>query len=395
MRLIAVLALLVAAGGAAAETTCPTSAEGFARPVETHPTVWSFTEGPDRVAVGLAPSWVRFDALGGDDAVFVVAPAASATVTAGAGADVVVVCALREASLQINVGEDEAVVGDGAPDLIVIEPGLFLGAPPGVTIQIMVQGFTKGQDRIRLRLPPGVTPQVTPRPGVTLLAGPLQFLIAPVDDPMPAGAESFEIEQVAAAAPNPWPAVAPAFSGYDPGLGCASAPPAAAVPARLADGFAIFAPSAGPLRIEVADDVVPQASDAADRLLAFGGLLVSAGAGADQIVVCDFAGDTFTVHAGPGSVPGLDLDPDTIVIDAGRLQGPPRRLTILNVNPVNDRVVLRVPPGLEPAFEKPRFGMGFLRVGTLEVHAMAQIWERGLDYELDHAAFAVDRVAAP
>ncbi|MBP7240397.1 hypothetical protein [Amaricoccus sp.] len=46
-------------------------------------------------------------------------------------------------------------------------------------------------------------------------------------------------------------------------------------------------------------------------------------------------------------------------------------------------------------FEKPRFGTGFLRIGTLEVRTLAQVWERVLDFELDHAAFAIDRVAAP
>lgn len=394
---------LLLAGVAEARADCPTSAEGMSRPTEASPLDWVHTEGGDRVLVSGAPSWVRHHALGGDDAIFLLGPPASATVAAGRGADIVTVCALREPSLLILAGEFEAMVGDGAPDLIVIEPEVFLGIPEGVTLQIAVQGFTAAEDRIRLRLPPGITTAFAPRPEITLQAGQVAIAVAPVDDPMPPGPEIFEIEAATPVYQPAWPAPAPPFAGYDPGLGCADAPAEAAgartfapVPAFRTPPLALLDPSDAPLRVAGDGEVWVEASDAADRLFVFGGPSFGAGAGGDQIIVCAIAGAELGIAAGPGSVPGIDLDADTVVIEAGRLQDMPRTLGIVNLNPLNDRVVLRLPPGLEPSFEQPQFGMPHVQVGQLRISTLAQVWERGMGgFVFDPSLFAIDRVAAP
>ena len=395
--------LLLLAGATEAWSACPTSAEGMSRPAEASPVDWVYGDGADRVLVSGAPSWVRHHALGGDDAIFLVAPPASATVAAGRGTDVVTICSLREPSLLILAGDFESMVGDGAPDRIVIEPEVFLGVPPGVTLQIAVQGFTAAQDRIRLRLPPGVTTEFTPKPSITLRAGPVAIAVAPVDDPMPPGPEIFEIEQAVPAYQPAWAPPAPPFAGYDPALGCKDAPAGAAAPARVAAAapafetppLALYAASDQPLRLDGEPVAWMQTSDAADRLLVFGGQAVSAGAGADQIVVCGFAGTDLFVVAGPGSVSGLDLDADTIVIEAGRMQDAPRTIGIVNLNPLNDRIVLRLPPGLEPSFERPQYGGAHVQVGQLRITGLSQIWERVLDYAFEPSGFAIDRVAGP
>ncbi len=406
MRPIAALAMFLAGASAvAAQSTCPTTAEGLSRPVEAHPARWTYTEGPDRVVISTTPSWVEHSTLGGDDTVFVMSPPASATIYTGTGADVVVICSLRQPSLLLVVSgdvESDEPLGDGAADLIVIEPEVFLGAPEGVTIQIAVMGFTVGEDRIRLRLPPGVTPRFNPSLVTTLRAGPIAINVVPTD-PYPGlvGPESFEIVPAAPTYQPVWPPPAPAFTGYDPALTCASAPPVAATPARSGmvttagdpQEIAIHSPSSQPLRIEAGDTAVV-ASDAADRLLVFDGSMVLAGEGGDQIVICGFAGEYLSVAAGPGSVPALDLDPDTIVVEAGRLQDAPRTLSISNLNPLNDRIVLRLPPGLEPQFELSP-GFPHVQVGALRITTLAQVWEPWLAVHIDPAMFAIDRRPAP
>jgi hypothetical protein len=396
------LPLLLAGGGAAAQGGCPTSPEGMSLPAEASPSDWVYTDAADRVLVSGAPSWVRHHALGGDDAVFLVAPPASATVAGGRGGDVITVCSLREPSLLLLAGDFEAMTGDGAADLVVIEPEVFLGVPDGVTLQIAVQGFTAAQDRILLRLPPGISPEFWPNPAIALRAGPVAIAVATVDDPMPVTAAAFRIEPAAPAWQPAWAAVSPPFASYDPALRCIDAPDAAAPPAREAPAYPPFKTpplafhdaSDKPLRIEDEAETYVLTSDAPDRLLVFGGAVIS-GAGADLIVVCGIGEEFLTIAAGPGSVSGLDLDADTIVVDAGRLQGAPRTLSLVNLNPLNDRIVLRLPPGLEPSFERPQFGLPSVRVGTLTITTLAQVWERGLDYALDPAAFAVDRFPAP
>ena len=397
------LPLVLFGGGAAAATGCPTSAEGMSAPAEASPADWVYTDGADRVLVSGAPSWVRHHALGGDDAIFLVAPPASATVAGGGGADVITVCSLREPSLLLLAGDFEAMTGDGAADLIVIEPEVFLGVPAGVTLQIAVQGFTAAEDRILLRLPPGITPEFWPNPAIALRAGPVAIAVATVDDPMPVTAAAFRIEPAAPAYLPAWAVSAAAFAAYDPGLRCTHAPPVAATPTWVAPAYPSFrtppaafhAPSGQPLRIAGDAGTAVATSDAADRLLVFGGDAVLAGAGGDLVLVCAIPGESLAVLAGPGSVSGLDLDADTIVVEAARLQDAPHTLALVNLNPLNDRVVLRLPPGLEPQFERPKYGAAAVRVGTLRITTLAQVWERVLDYALDPSAFAIDRLPAP
>ena len=313
----------------------------------------------------------------------------------------ITVYSLREPSLLLLAGDFEAMTGDGAADLIVIEPKVFLGVPAGVTLQIAVQGFTAAEDRILLRLPPGVTPEFWPNPAIALRAGPVAIAVATVDDPMPVTAAAFRIEPAAPAYQPAWAAPAAAFAAYDPGLLCADAPPVAATPAGRAGLPALPVPPAAfharpasrcGSRATPGPRSRPATRRQAPRLRRRRG---AGGRGRRPRPRLRDPGRIPCRRRRAGIGVRADLDADTIVFEAARLQAAPHTLALVNLNPLNDRIVLRLPPGLEPQFERPKYGAAAVQVGTLRITKLAQVWERVLDYSLDPSAFAIDRLPAP
>jgi len=117
-------------------------------------------------------------------------------------------------------------------------------------------------------------------------------------------------------------------------------------------------------------------------------LTVESGSGSDVIVICSMRGAMLHLSPGPGAV---DRHPDTIVIEPSVFQGIPKGVTreirITGFMPVNDRLTIRVPAGLEVK-GRPGNGLSYdLDIGQVRIEVAASGF--ALDLKFDPEAITV------
>lgn len=367
----------------------------------------------------------------GDDRIFVFDPPLAAIVSGGVGGDVIHVCSLAAAFNPMTLASMTTTI-DTDSDTLVVHPGAFVAAAvmgrtefpdnpdmePIDGAEIVVMPFDARTDRIVLRPPEPLTPQIVrQRDGQTVVqVGPIRLTLMSFDpdapDPMsvitvkpasPGEAEadatlarriaeigakfSFaEAETAARSAPTPDEAVRP------------DDPAAFAATARCADigEYTMFDP---PL-----EDPGPQARDMDfmqwspdDDMILHRGMgvrhWIMAGDGDDQIWL-DNLDPNSEVHAGHGAdlvvlcsmadmsayitlSYDIDADPDTLIIGPSLLRDVPegytRRIMVVGFQPEYDRLIL--PPGPAPVIdltggtaEGPLTGVGLtVTQGSVEI----------------------------
>ncbi|HRP94795.1 MAG TPA: peptidoglycan-binding domain-containing protein [Rhodocyclaceae bacterium] len=87
----------------------------------------------------------------GDDVVYLLDAGDGVNVLGDGGADTIVLCSMRGVRVVLSLGMDLD------PDLVVIEPPVFLDVPPGFGRRIEIQGFVSVLDRLELRVPAGLS----------------------------------------------------------------------------------------------------------------------------------------------------------------------------------------------------------------------------------------------
>ncbi len=92
---------------------------------------------------------------------------------------------------------------------------------------------------------------------------------------------------------------------------------------------------------------------------------VSGNAGADLVVLCSMHGATVEIDL------DKDVEPDTVIVNPAVFRGIPkgieRHVTIEGFNWVNDRLIIRVPEGLEISAPLPRSSSQDLRIGAVVI----------------------------
>ena len=136
-----------------------------------------YTHGDDliRIAGTRQTTYVRSGR--GNDRIYLLDVGDDLNVELGPGADTIVLCSMHGVDLNIDVGP--AVV-DAQPDVVVIEPAVFLNVPKGLTRKIQIGGFLSLNDRLVLHLPPGFkvhAQETVGRIGYTLTVGQVQLRV--------------------------------------------------------------------------------------------------------------------------------------------------------------------------------------------------------------------------
>lgn len=287
---------------------------------------------------------LHYDAGDGDDLVVTTATPNAVNLVAGPGADTVVVCDMPGSELHVTLNDATVGTEDTTPDRLVLGPEVFLGLAEGFGRHVYVFGITPQNDRVELHLPPGI--ELT-GPVHDLRAGPVTLEVHGADASR-LDKSVFEVVRAAAPKPVPTPEVPPPLSAYDAGLTCADAPSApgsarqATEAALSMRGGELWGPEPDIVESRRVPGITGRLTGRGDDLLfVLSSVQADAGPGSDQVLVCGL--DDPRAHLGLGS----DYGADTVVVETGALQdGVARELIVIGGAAVNDRVVLRVPPGL-------------------------------------------------
>ncbi|OHV81792.1 hypothetical protein LCM4579_18520 [Ensifer sp. LCM 4579] len=361
-------------------------------------TVWSgaglsqnSTSAPEQLVLDPDPGLMQFDAGGGDDVLYLVDPPGGQSIIAGPGADTVVICRMTDTLIHIKLGDETTGGADLEPDRVILNPPVFQGIPDGFIRQVFVYGVSPQNDRIELRLPPGVDFHYeTGR----IRAGRVIFNVAPGNPADRIDRSVFEVRRDGGGGPaSALPKVGSALSAYHPGRTCSDAAAETFATGRE-DGFAY-------LSYSQQKDVVTTARipggrvhhtwDGPDLVYIESSQTLFTGRGADQVVVCALDDPVTMISVGPGGLTE-DFDPDVVIVEAARFQdGVKRKLEVHGVSSVNDRVVLRLPPGLEPGIELTTSGSVRAYVGDLTIAVLADWRQEGGSGHRD--VFVVERVA--
>lgn len=320
------------------------------------------TDADERVLLEPDPEMIEFDAGDGDDVVYLVDPPGGQTITGGPGSDTLVLCALSDLAISFKFADETAGGWDKEADRLVLEPSVFLGIPEGFERWVVVYGITPENDRIELRLPPGVAfaeEHGGARAGsVVIRAYPGRasdridadiFAVVPSPAPDP---------------PPPTPDVAPALAAYDRSVTCSNPVDGAA---GRTDGRYLRYSQLGETvdTTRVPGDWIHDTLDGDDLVYMRGSQTLFTGRGADQIMVCALDDPLSAIALGRGGSV-VDLEPDTVIVEAGVFQdGMSRELRIDGLSPVNDRVVLRVPEGFDAEIRVHPGGLVQARIGDL------------------------------
>jgi len=340
---------------------------------------------PDQVSMG-------FDAKDGDDVIYMDHVIDGAQVMTGRGADKLVICGLGSLFHNIYLVSAADFEADTAVDEIILEPAVFRNVPDPFIAQLIVYGFVRSDDRIKLRLPPGVRAEPASNDmNATLRAGNVYINVLTTDSrPLPV--EAFEIERAEE------PDDVRMMRMYNPVERSIDADRCSAAPVPSDEAIAERIPYAiaytdddNVVRIErEGDSIIHQLGRGNDRAFVFASQTVNSGLGNDRVIVCAF--DDLETQIGLGGVSIMDTNADTVVVEAGRLLGgsEPRKLLITGVSPINDRVILRVPEGM--TVEYPDASRGSAVIGNLTVDLGFGDWRP--EMRSGHDVFIVERAEA-
>lgn len=372
--------------------------------------------------------WQFLMAGSGDDRVFLFGAASGTHVEGGPGADRLILCDFSEDDLSVLVASgtsDTAPDADG--DIIVLDPSTFAGTIANIPRRVSI-GFEPAYDKLVLFVPSGLEVGYTNDPivGLEITAGAavievttsLQTDLIDLNSvvlvpegmmaTMPAAAVQDVVKEVK---PRNWSyGAARTLSGaaataFEPSPSCQEV-------LDPATKLVFTEPSFVPTGAEYQPDQTYTRGD--DRILLDGvqdwlnvhagpgddsiflsaigsDLAINGNSGADLIVLCSMRGLALTIHPGSRSV---DIDPDTIVIGAETFRDVPtgmrRKVVIDGLNPVNDRLVIRVPVDLAiDAARSPNGSIQTISAGAVTIQASSSIY---MDHV--HVADAVTIVPA-
>ncbi|KZY38101.1 hypothetical protein A3731_14310 [Roseovarius sp. HI0049] len=392
LRLLAAMAALlavVATSGRASE--CPPTEIEFDHPggetamgIVYSDAAETIHLSPDQVSMG-------FDAKDGDDVIYMDHVIDGAQVMTGRGADTLVICGLGSLFHNIYLVSAADFSADMAVDEIILEPAVFRNVPDPFVAQLIVYGFVRGDDRIKLRLPPGVQAEPASNDmNATLRAGNVYINVLTTDSrPLPLSA--FEIEHVDE------PDDVRVLRVSEPVEGSTDVDRCSRAPSNWEDAIAgrnsnvtVYTHEDNVVRIErEGDNFFHILGRGNDRAFMFATQTVNAGAGNDWIIICALDDLETNISLGASM---LDTDADTVVVEAGRLQdGPgPKELTVTGVSPIDDRVILRVSEGM--TIEYPDASRGSAVIGNLTVNLDFGDWRP--EMRSGHDVFIVERAEA-
>ncbi|WP_210334984.1 hypothetical protein, partial [Mesorhizobium mediterraneum] len=368
------------------------------------------------------------DASGGNDTIYAFDASSGTSLRGGSAADLIVVCSVEASavSLMVHMGDGDTMK-DLDSDILVLRPEVFRDVPLGFVREISVFDFLPANDRLFLWPPSGAEVTFTDRgtgsadvkigdvvikvyrsDGIS--EGPFNWesvVVAPAEaigglaaDARPSARLERQPQGVAwrwgeAKTLSGMPAT---FEAPMPGCQGIEAPEAEV---RLAGAFETERYNWDNLTYTHGDDLVrvpathrttkvrPGRGDDSVYLMdASDDLTVESGSGSDMIVICSMRGAILHLSPGPGVV---DRHPDTIVVEPsvfqGILKGVTREIRITGFMPVNDRLTLRLPAGLEV---KGRAGNGLsydLEIGQVRIEVAASGF--ALDLKFDPEAITV------
>lgn len=139
--------------------TCPEpDAPGaFAVPVEILPSPKmavsvTYSQGDDLIRLAGGETEVIMDFAGGDDIAFLYDIGAGANITAGLGADTILLCSMSDLEVFISLGSKN-FMRDSDRDVVIIESPMFATVPAGMLRGISIFGFDKDSDRLVIHAP--------------------------------------------------------------------------------------------------------------------------------------------------------------------------------------------------------------------------------------------------
>lgn len=338
----------------------------------------------------------------GDDLIYVDGPKVATQVLAENGGDTVLLCAIGEVTTTVVLGPY-----DLAADTVFIDTSVFAESP-GEAARIAIHEFNPVTDRVVIRVPEGsdvsfgtslfrtVLPIRIGRVRIelypALVAGRIDdaiheaVSIATADGgriPLPdlgfSPPETIEGEmRVTARAVT----LAGGGSGDLAGFRSCPAPDAISDPATPRPMYA-WDKDRG-LEYSGQDDVVVHRNrpstglvhtGAGDDLIyiyeAISGLMFDGEAGADTFVLCTPAPDGLSLTLGLGSWAGPDIDADTVIVAPAMFEavapGHRRKFSFHSFNPVNDRLILRLPENASVSYGDQQNGAVLIRAGAADI----------------------------
>ena len=359
----------------------------------------------------------EIDGRAGDDQFYVFHPVSGTRLFGGSGADRITVCGMDGDEIQLTV-----VMGEGGgaqdadADTLILQPDVFGEVPRGFQREIQVFEFVPGNDRLILRLPPGkaIAFRDNRIGSASIRVGEVQITIYHTDDlnkpfdwnsvvvvPTTVAVESaasnlgptIERSDITntwrwgqprtlagkeARIDAPMPSCAEMLS---PDRSLALSKPLEAVPDADGLGFQYYTHGDDLIRLAGTRKTTYVRSGRGDDriyLLDVGDdLNVVSGPGADTIVLCSMHGVDLDLDVGPGVV---DAQPDVVVIEPSVFLNVPKGLTrkiqIGGFLPLNDRLVLHLPPGLKVDAKHSVDGIGYnLTVGQVRIRVGGDHYE--------------------
>lgn len=374
------------------------------------------TYGPaDDTVVFVGDPWAAEVIAGtGNDTIYVYQPASGTIISGGAEADTIILCAPADDGVSLTLELGGTYSSDIDPDTVIIGPDMLLEVPAGFQRKIIIFQFTPANDRVILRLPEGAAVSyIDEGTGAVLLrAGNVEISLYRADDWLDrpfnwdsvillsqdhAGSEPATPGHSISTTPVTWQwgeastyAGAPAsMVELTPNCGEMRDPASPLeITKPLDDASPEFLDSSGHdidhnVYFSHGDDLIRLANtrnamqvtagrgDDAIYFLDIGdGLSVNGGSGADVFVICSMHGAELSLSLGPG-LSSVDRHPDLVVIEPAVFLNIPdgfqRVIAIFGFLSVNDRLELRVPPGLEVEPDDVYGGALNLKIGQVTV----------------------------
>jgi hypothetical protein len=344
---------------------------------------------PERLVLSPDSGMFDFDAGDGDDVLYLVDPPGGQSVTSGSGADTVVVCRMTDLTLHVLLGDETTGGADLEDDRLILNAAVFQGIPDGFVRQVFVYGISPQNDRIELRLPPGVEFHY----GIDhSTAGNVVLSVHPGNPDDRIGEHVFDIVREDDAPAAHTSDVPPALSAYDAGRTCDDIGDETFAKGREDLSYLNYTQGRDVVTTaRVPGEHIHHTWDGDDLVYVESSQMLATGRGADQVVVCSLDEPMTAISLGPGGAV-MDFDPDTLVVEAARLQdGVKRELEVQGLSPVNDRIVLRLPEGLEPSIEVREYAAAEVKLGDLTLVVGPSNWLGGADSH--RGMFVVETVA--
>lgn len=369
------------------DIACPAAnAVGFAEPSSSYSPYSSnalvYDEADETLLITPDLGATLYDAGAGNDTVYVYDLHAGTAIHGGEGADTIVLCALQDVSLVVTLGTI-----DTEPDTLVLEPSVFRNVPAGFTREIRVDGFVQPGDRLVLKVPPELgdveivdTNFAAPR----ILAGEVEITLVfprgsgPDGSFDPAGVLVYRTDTPADAPPEPATGE-PELRHDGPasaGVACPQAvdPELYAEPISVDHGMYRYTPEDDEILVTAVTGITTHFAGTGDDVVYVvdggAGTHVNLDAGADILVFCSTREISMTAAAGD-ELSSIDSDDDVIIFAPGAFQTIPagyqRSYMIYSISPINDRIIVQPPPGLEATLHGFEDGFPEVRVGNTSI----------------------------